>query len=287
MTAIGTLLLFASVAFAAERPEVLLWTAGAPGSEGKTAKELGEAPNQDHGYFKVTEVHKPSLTVYLPSAGMATGAAMIIAPGGGHRFLNYDQEGTYVAEYLNSIGVAGFVLKYRLAREPGSTYGVETNALDDTQRAIRMVRSRAEEWRVNPARIGVMGFSAGGELATLAATRYDAGKPSAADAIDRVSSRPDFDALIYPGIRADKYTIPKDMPPTFMLCADNDAGPSAALAGLYPMLKAAKIQTELHVYATGGHGFGINPNTKNQAPVATTWQLRLGDWLKTIGMLKL
>jgi len=101
-----------------------------------------------------------------------------------------------------------------------------------------------------------------------------------------VSSRPDFVALIYPGIRADQYTIPKDMPVTFMLCADNDAGPSAALAGLYPMLKAAKIQTELHVYATGGHGFGVNPNTKSQAPVATTWQFRFEDWLKTIGMTK-
>lgn len=281
-----TPLLFTSVAFAAEHPEVPLWTGGAPGSEGKTAKEVAEAPNKDHGYFKVTEVHNPSLTVYLPAADKATGAAMIIAPGGGHRFLNYDQEGTYVAEYLNSIGVAGFVLKYRLAREPGSTYDIEKHALADTQRAIRLVRARAAEWHVNAARVGVMGFSAGGELATLAATRYDAGKADAADATDRLSSRPDFDALIYPGIRADNYTIPKDMPPTFLLCADNDAGPSAALAGLYPMLKAAKIQTEVHVYATGGHGFGINPNTKSQAPVSTTWQLRLGDWLKTIGMLK-
>jgi endo-1,4-beta-xylanase len=191
-----------------------------------------------------------------------------------------------VAEYLNSIGVAAFVLKYRLAREPGSTYKIEEHALGDAQRAIRLVRARAEEWRVNPARVGIMGFSAGGEVAALASTRFDGGKAEAADSIDRRPSRPDFVALIYPGIRAENYTIPKDMPPTFLLCADNDAGPSAALAGLYPMLKAAKVQTELHVYATGGHGFGVNPNTKSQAPVATTWQLRLGDWLKTIGMLK-
>ena len=211
---------------------------------------------------------------------------MVIAPGGGHQFLNFDQEGTYVAEYLNSIGVAGFVLKYRLAREPGSTYKVEVDALGDAQRAIRLVRSRAAEWRVNPARVGIMGFSAGGEVAALAATRFDAGNPDAADPIDRLSSRPDFDALIYPGIRADNYTIPKDMPVTFMLCADNDRGPSTALAGLYPMLKAAGIQTEVHVYATGGHGFGINPNTRNPSPVATTWYLRLGDWLKDIKMLK-
>ena len=245
-----------------------------------------EAPNKDHGYLKVTGVHQPSLTVFLPPADKATGAGMIIAPGGGHAFLNFDQEGTYVAEYLNSIGVAAFVLKYRLAREPGSTYKIEEHALADGQRAIRLLRSRASEWNLNPARIGIMGFSAGGEVAALAATRFDTGKPDATDPIDRQSSRPDFDALIYPGIRANTYTIPKEMPVTFLLCADNDRGPSTALSALYPMLKAAGVQTEVHVYATGGHGFGINPNTRNPSPAATTWQLRLGDWLKQIGMLK-
>jgi len=273
------------MALAADHPEVPLWANGAPGSEGKTAKEVDEPPNQEHGYLKVTSVHNPSLTVFLPPPGTATGAAMVIAPGGGHQFLNFDQEGTYVAEYLNSIGVAGLVLKYRLAREAGSTYKVD-DAVADAQRAIRLIRSRAEEWHVNPARIGIMGFSAGGEVAALASTRYDAGKTDAGDPIERQSSRPDFDGLIYPGVRAENFTIPKDMPVTFMLCADNDRGPSNALAGLYPMLKAAGIKTEVHIYASGGHGFGINPNTRNPSPVATTWQLRLGDWLKDIGMLK-
>jgi acetyl esterase/lipase len=279
-------LVLSGAALAGDHPEILLWDHVAPGSEGKTAREVDEPPNQAHGYFKVTQVHKPSITVFLPAPEKATGAAMVIAPGGGHQFLNFDQEGTYVAEYLNSIGVAGLVLKYRLAREPGSTYKIEVDALGDAQRAIRLVRSRAAEWHVNPARVGIMGFSAGGEVAALAATRFDAGKADAADSVDRISSRPDFDALIYPGIRAENYTIPKDMPVTFMLCADNDRGPSSALAGLYPMLKAAGIQTEVHVYATGGHGFGINPNTHNPSPVATTWYLRLGDWLNDIKMLK-
>jgi endo-1,4-beta-xylanase len=279
---IPLLLVAWGLAMGADHPEVPLWANGAPGSEGKTAQEVHEAPNVAHGYFKVTSVHNPSLTVFLPPADRATGAAVIIAPGGAHQFLNYDQEGTYVAEYLNRIGVAGFVLKYRLAREAGSTYKVEEHALADAQRAIRLVRSRAGEWRVNPARVGIMGFSAGGEVAALAATRFEAGKPDAADAIERLSSRPDFDVLIYPGIRADRYTIPKDMPPTFLLCADNDRGPSAAISALYPMLKAAGIQTEVHVYATGGHGFGLNPNTKNPAPVATTWHLRLGEWLAAL-----
>jgi acetyl esterase/lipase len=283
-TVVCVSLLLSNLALAADHPEIPLWTKGAPGSEGKTAKEVDEPPNKDHGYLKVTGVHNPSITAFLPPRETATGAAMVIAPGGGHQFLNFDQEGTYVAAYLNSIGVAGFVLKYRLAREPGSTYKIEEHALADAQRAIRLIRSRAEEWHVNPARVGIMVFSAGGEVAALASTRFDAGKSDAADAIDRLSSRPDFDALIYPGIRAESYTIPKDMPVTFMLCADNDRGPSTALAGLYPMLKAAGIKTEVHVYASGGHGFGINPNTRNPSPVATTWQLRLGDWLKDIGM---
>jgi acetyl esterase/lipase len=286
MRANWLVLLLCGVSSAATPNEIRLWPNGAPGSEGKTAAEVVEAPNKDHGYLKVTGVHQPSLTVFLPPADKATGAGMIIAPGGGHAFLNFDQEGTYVAEYLNSIGVAAFVLKYRLAREPGSTYKIEEHALADGQRAIRMLRYRASEWNLNPARVGIMGFSAGGEVAALAATRFDAGKPDATDPIERQSSRPDFDALIYPGIRANTYTIPKEMPVTFLLCADNDRGPSTALSALYPMLKAAGVQTEVHVYATGGHGFGINPNTRNPSPAATTWQLRLGDWLKQIGMLK-
>jgi len=280
------LLALSGAAWAVEHPEIPLWAHGAPGSEGKTGAEVDEPPNQAHGYFKVTNVNNPSITVFLPPGDKATGAAMVIAPGGGHQFLNFDQEGTNVAEYLNSIGVAGFVLKYRLAREPGSTYKVEVDALGDAQRAIRLVRSRAAEWHVNPGRIGIIGFSAGGEVAALAATRFDEGKPDAADPIDRLSSRPDFDALIYPGIHADAYTIPNDMPVTFLLCADNDRGPSTALAGLYPKLKAAGIQTEVHIYATGGHGFGINPHTRNPSPVATTWYLRLGDWLRDIEMLE-
>jgi endo-1,4-beta-xylanase len=233
----------------------------------------------------VSSVHQPSLTVLLPPKETATGAAVIICPGGGHRYLSFDTEGLNVAKYLNSIGVAAFVLKYRLARESGSTYKVEVHALQDAQRSIRMVRSRAAEWGVNPARIGIMGFSAGGELAVLASTRFDAGKADAADPIDRVSSRPDFEALIYPGVQADKIEITKDTPQTFMLCADNDRGPSLALAGLYPMLKNAGVPTEVHVYASGGHGFGIRDKPK-PTPVTTTWYLRFGEWMGDRGLLE-
>src|SRR5579863_8499521 len=143
---------------------ILLWPNGAPGSEGKSAPETVRlTPEGEH---VIASVHQPSLTVFLPAQG--TGAAVIIAPGGGHSELWMDHEGYNVARWLSAHGVAGFVLKYRLAREKGSTYTVEGNALADIQRAIRVVRANAAEWGVNPARVGVMGFSAGGEVAALA-----------------------------------------------------------------------------------------------------------------------
>jgi endo-1,4-beta-xylanase len=286
LAAVCVSLIGATLALAADgKPEVPLWAKGAPGSEGMTAKEIVEAPNASHDYLKVWSIHNPSLTVYLPAKEKATGAAVIIAPGGGHAFLAIDIEGYNVARYLNSVGVAAFVLKYRLAREEGSKYKVEVDALADGQRAIRLVRSRAAEWHVNPARVGIMGFSAGGEVAALVSTRFDSGKPDAADPVERLSSRPDYQVLIYPGIRADTLTVTKDTPKTFMLCADNDRGPSTALATLYPMLKQAGVSTEVHVYASGGHGFGIR-ETPKQNPVATSWQVRFSDWMADQGLLK-
>ena len=284
---IALLSVFSICAWGAEgaKSEVPLWDKGAPGSEKMTASEIVEAPNASHDYLKVWSIHKPSLTVYLPPADKATGAAVIVAPGGGHQFLAIDIEGYNVAEYLNSMGIAAFVLKYRLARETGSTYKVDGEALADTQRAIRMVRARASEWHVNPARVGIMGFSAGGELAALSSTRFDAGNPDAADAIDKLSSRPDYQILIYPGIRANTLTVSKETPKTFLLCADDDKGPSNALATLYPMLKQAGVSTEIHVYASGGHGFGIRKSPRAH-PVMSTWQMRLTDWMNDQGFLK-
>ena len=280
-------LLFSGLVLAADgTPEIPLWAGGAPGSEGMTAKEIVEAPNASHDYLKVSSIHNPSLTVYLPPKQKATGTAVIIAPGGGHAFLAIDIEGYNVARYLNSIGVAGFVLKYRLAREQGSKYKVDVDALADARRAVRLVRSRAEEWHVNPNRVAIMGFSAGGEVAALASTRFEPANPAAADPVEKFSSRPDYQILIYPGIRAESFTVTAETPKTFLLCADNDRGPSNALATLYPMLKKAGVQTEIHVYANGGHGFGIRENPKRPTPVNTSWFLRLGDWMGDQGLLK-
>lgn len=270
----------ASAADAEGRVEAL-WPGGAPGSEGRTGEESVRVT--DSGERVVSNVHRPSLTVYLPPANEATGAAVVIAPGGGHRELWSDHEGHNVAKWLVSHGVAGCVLKYRLAREKESTYAVEEHALADTQRAIRLVRQRAAEWRINPERIGVMGFSAGGELAALAALHYDAGNAGAADPIELQSSRPDFQALIYPAIPREA-ALAKEQPPAFLACGENDRkNISQGLPELYLKMKQAEMSAELHVYARTGHGFGLRE--RNTGP-SGQWITRFHEWLGTLGMLK-
>ena len=279
------LVVFAAAAtYAADNGSTVpLWTNGAPGSETMAGKkELITEPTKAGDSLKVSNIHNPSLILYLPSKQKATGAAMIIAPGGGHRFLSIDSEGTNVAEWLNSIGVAAFVLKYRLAREPDSPYKVAEHPFADAQRAIRMVRARSKEWNVNPAKVGVIGFSAGGEVAVLASTRYDMGKADAADPIEQQSSKPDYQILIYPGIRAENYTVTKETPPTFMLAADNDKGPSTAIPSLYLALKKEGVPTELHIYNSGGHGFGYRPGAAGV--IRSSWILRLQEWMGDVGM---
>jgi len=270
-----------SVAPAAEPTVVFLWPNGAPGSEGKTAPEaVRTTPEGEH---IISSVHRPSVTVYLPSKGTATGAAVVIAPGGGHSELWADHEGFNMAVWLSNHGVAGIVLKYRLAREKDSTYKVEVEALADTLRAIRLTRSHAAEWAINPDRVGVMGFSAGGELAALAATRFDSGNPSAADPIDRLSSKPSFQGLIYPAIPKDM-KLSKDTPPAFLACGENDRlDISQGLPELYLALKRAGAIAELHVYTGVGHGFGVRESTKG--PVAG-WPSRFLEFLDARGFLK-
>ena len=280
--------LLAFLAMASNPAQVALWPNGAPGSEGKTATEFYELPNKEHDTIRVATIHQPSLTVMLAPEEIATGAAVVIAPGGGHHFLSWDTEGLNVGKYLNSIGVSAFVLKYRLANEAGSTYKVEREGLADVKRSLRLVRARASEFGVDPARVGVMGFSAGGELAALASTRFDAGETAATDPVDRLSSKPDFQMLIYPGGKPDAWVpaINKDTPPAFLLCADNDKGPSENIAQLYTAMKHAGVPVEVHVFATGGHGFGLRDQPAKPTVINTTWHLRLGEWLKSRGYLE-
>jgi len=280
----ATLMLLATAfACAAAEPQVIyLWPNGAPGSEGKTAKEsVHVMPQGDH---VISSVHKPSITVYLPDAKNASGAGVVIAPGGGHSTLWVDHEGYNVAKWLSDHGVAGFVLKYRLAREKGSTYTIEGTSLSDTQRAIRLVRSRAAEWGIDPNRLGVMGFSAGGELAALAATRFDNGDGNAADPIDRLGSKPSFFALLYPAIPHDMQ-LSKDTPPAFLACGENDRlNISQGLPELYLALKRAGASTELHVFTKTGHGFGIRATSKGRA---SGWPDLFYEWMQAQGFVSL
>jgi endo-1,4-beta-xylanase len=275
------LLLASSISAAAEPELVYLWPNGAPGSEGKTGEESVRVTGE--GERVVKSVHKPSLTVYLPATQTASGAAVVIAPGGGHREMWTDHEGHNLAKGLAAHGVAGFVLKYRLAREEGSTYSIEEHAFADTQRALRLVRHRAAGWGIHPERIGVMGFSAGGQLAALAAVRYDGGIDSAADPVDRQSSKPAFQALIYPAIPRDM-NLSKQTPPAFLLCGENDReNISQGLPELYLALKKAGVSAELHVYAGVGHGFGMRD--RNKGAIAG-WPARFHEWLDASGFLK-
>jgi acetyl esterase/lipase len=263
-----------------------LWANGAPGSEArKDEKERSDWRQEPDIVFAVTyNIHNPSITPFLPSKDQATGAAIVVAPGGGHMFLTMDREGYDVGKWLADHGIAAFVLKYRLARDKAgnSPYKVETNALADAQRSIRLVRSRAGEWGVNPARIGFLGFSAGGELAVLLSTHSDPGQPGSDDAVEQQSSRPDFTVLGYPGISPDKVTITKDLPPVFMFSAYDDARTSITNASLFLKYRAAGVPAEIHIYSEGGHGFGI----RNRPLAASSWPDRLVAWMTDQGFLQ-
>ena len=273
-------LFVAATAVAAERgEEIRLWPNGAPGSEGETAAEVFKGDARLPSNFTV--VHYPSIYVFLPPKDKASGMAVVVAPGGGHSQLVIDKEGWEIADLLNRNGIAAFVLKYRLARAPGSHYTVEGNALPDAARAMRTVRSRAAEWGVDPARIGVMGFSAGGEVAALMETRFDAGNANAADPIDRASSRPDFAVVVYPGYRPGTITVPKDAPPTFLVCADDDRSHVVTTVNLYLDLEKQHVPAEMHIYGSGGHGFGL----RSKLPVGN-WPDRLLDWMRDRKLLQ-
>jgi acetyl esterase/lipase len=279
--AIGLLLLATAVGHAASKSQTMvLWPGGAPGSEGRST-EAERVRVNERGEHIVSNVHAPSLTGFFPAPKNATRTSVIVLPGGGHSELWMDHEGYRVAAFLADHGIAAFVLKYRLAREPGSTYTVEGQELADVQRAIRLVRSRSLQWRLDPQRIGVLGFSAGGELAALSATRTDGGAPAASDPIESLSSRPDFQALLYPAIPQDMKISPQT-PPAFLLCgAEDKPAISQGLAQLYVALRRAGVRAELHIYDGVGHGFGMRPGDTG---AAAEWPQRFLEWLQQEGL---
>jgi acetyl esterase/lipase len=251
----------------------------------------------------VTNVQEPDIAVFLPTKRFATGQAVVICPGGGYGGLAYDLEGTEIAKYLNSIGVAGVVLKYRLPSAESSIEPHKTPLLD-AKRAMRLVRSNAASWNVDPAKVGVMGFSAGGHLASTLGTHFDAGDPASADPVERLSSRPGFMILMYPVISfqdgvthagskraliganpppdlvtlySNELQVKDDTPPTFLVHANDDTGvPVENSLLMYEALRKKHIPAELHVLLVGGHGFGLGVNK----PQVGQWTESLRLWLQ-------
>lgn len=256
----------------AQEPTVIpLWANGAPGFENRKNE-----PEQAQDWW-VRNVHNPSITVYLPPRDIATGTAVVICPGGGHRNLVFNAEGRDAAAYFNSIGVAAFVLKYRLAREDNSPYSLDVHPQQDGYRAMRLVRSRAGEWEIDPNRIGIMGFSAGGEVVSMVAYGTGDGDPNAKDPIDQVSGRPDFQILIYPGPLGIPDVIPATAPPAFLAVANDDPCCLTPTMKILVGYQAAGAKVEAHIYSHGGHAF--NMGLRSNLITLQTWPQRLTDWL--------
>jgi acetyl esterase/lipase len=267
----------------APKPEILqLWPGQAPGDSGPQ----GEDKMEKGGVVNVT---RPSIAVYRPAKDKDTGAALVVAPGGGYRMLAITHEGTDVAAWLTSIGVTAVLLRYRVPRRPDDAE--DKLPLQDAQRAMSIVRSKAADWGVDPARIGMVGFSAGGHLTANVSTNFDRRAYEPIDDADKASCRPDFAILVYPGGILDKQDkeklrdqirVSKDTPPSFLVVSTDDAGSAPGTVRLYLALKAAGVPAELHVYATGGHGYGMR---KMDKPCAT-WPQRCEDWMRSRGLLK-
>ena len=284
--------------FASDPLVVDLWPGKVPGDVGINGQESSRIhPSPIVGPTKlITNVTKPTLTIYQPAKDKNTGTAMLICPGGGYWDLYWELEGEEVAAWLNSVGMTGIILKYRVPRRPGDARGEPPlGPLLDAQRAVSLVRSRAPEWGIDPRRIGMVGFSAGGHLALATATSFEKRRYEPIDAIDEVSCRPDFAVLCYSGYLKAKdkdeiwpgLRIPANTPPILLAHANDDSekvGGSNAenSAFMYIALKRAGIPVELHIYASGNHDFGVRQNEK----LPSSWPQLCVNWLRSQGLLK-
>lgn len=243
----------------------------------------------DRGFKKVESTAQPTIAVYAPAKDRNTGAAIVVAPGGGYRMLAFEHEGTQVGEWLAAAGITAVLLKYRVPQRPGD--GENKAPLQDAQRAISLTRSRAAEWGIDPARIGILGFSAGGHLAANASTNYDRRAYDPVDDADKASCRPDFAVLIYPGGVLDKedktklsaqMRITKETPPCFLAVSTDDKGSAAGTIRLFQGLRDAGVSAELHVFATGGHGWGMRKSDQTFGG----WTARCEEWMRARGLLR-
>ena len=255
-----------------QSPQVIpLWPNGAPGFE-----NLKNEPEEQKDYW-VKHINNPTITAYFPTGEKANGTAVIICPGGGHRLLVINAEGTEPAKFLNELGITAFVLKYRLGREENSPYKIDIHPQQDAYRAIRLVRSRAKEWGLDTSKIGILGFSAGGEVVAKVAYENLHNDEMATGAIDRINGQPDFQMLVYPGPLYIPDSVQHDAPPLFMVAANDDECCSEPVVKLLQLYRQAKASVEAHFYAEGGHGF----NMGNRSLLASIkgWPQRMADWL--------
>src|SRR5579871_3239804 len=285
---------------AADKPQVVeLWPGKAPDEPGTIgAEKIVMSPRLTRKEVEVTEptrmvtnVTKPTLTLYRPPKNLDTGSVIIICPGGGYWDLYWQLEGEEVASWLNSLGVTGIILKYRVPRRPDEPKDEPARRpLQDAQRAVRLVRSKAKEWGIAPERIGMVGFSAGGHLAIATATSFERSSYEPIDAIDKISCRPDFAVLVYPGYLKTKdkeelapgLGIPNGTPPIFLTHGGEDiiSSPEHSVV-MYLALKRAGVPAELHIYATATHDFGV----RRSAQPCSTWTASCADWMRHQGLL--
>ena len=255
---------------AAENLIIPLWENGAPGFESR--KDEPEVVNKG----SITNVHNPSLTVFAPLKETSNGVGIIIAPGGGLRKLGMRGGGEEPAQFLADNGFTAFVLKYRLSRQPGQPYKFEEHVLQDGQRAVRLVRHRAQEFHIYPDKIGMLGFSAGGEVVSITCYKPGQGDPNAADPIDREFAKPNFQMLVYPGPVGIPSKLPSDTPPAFMVIAADDDHTSVLL-NLMHQFRELHVNYESHIFTRGGHGFGMGERSRRQS--IQHWPERMLDWL--------
>ncbi len=278
---------------AAEPLVVNVWPAAAPGEPSGVGAETTEVgkPGEARPVTRVGHVTQPTLTIYRPAADKANGTAVIICPGGGYNILAWDLEGTEIAEWLNTLGVTGIVLKYRVPRRPDDPKNEPpVCSLQDAQRAVRLVRSRAKEWGLDEKKIGILGFSAGGHLAARTSTNHETLSYPAIDDTDKLSGRPDFTVLVYPAYLVtpdlsaltSQITVNDQTPPAFLSHAYDDGVPADSSVQYFLALKRAKVRAELHIYETGGHGYGLRPGPN----AVLTWPKRCEDWLRAGGWVK-
>lgn len=264
-----------------------LWAGEAPGEKGDI--EVEKLIERGDGLVRLTNVTQPTITIYRPGKGGAnTGAAVLVCPGGGYNILAMSHEGSDVCKWLNQLGITAVLLKYRVPRREG--LDKSQAPLQDAQRAMSLIRKRAGEWGIDPKKIGALGFSAGGHLAVMLMSQGEGERSYPLDPkIDSSSSRPDFVVLVYaaylqdeknPDVLAAGIVVDKKTPPVFLVAANNDKAWGEGSAHLYIALKRAGVPVELHIFAKGGHGFGM----KKTGDRVAEWPQLCGEWLREIGL---